>query len=58
MKKEVLKNTDFSINVPVNIYEKPEVIGLEEILELKRKYYTVKCLSATGTLLKVDLKVN
>ena len=57
MKGEIIRNTNFSIHIPVNVYDKPDVIGLEEVLELKRRFYTVKCLSATGTLLKVDPKV-
>ena len=57
MKGEIIKNNNFSIHIPINVYDKPDIIGLEEVLELKRRFYTVKCLSGTGTLLKVDMKV-
>lgn len=57
MKEEVLKNTNYPIHVTVKNLEKPEIIGLEEALELKRRFYTVKCTSTTGTLYKIDLKV-
>ncbi len=57
MKEEVLKNTNFPIRVLVKLIEKPDIIGLEEVLELKRRYYTVKCTSSHGVLYKIDLKV-
>lgn len=57
MKEEVLKNTNYPIQVTVKTLDKPDIIGLEEALELKRRFYTVKCTSTTGTLYKIDLKV-
>jgi hypothetical protein len=57
MKEEVLKNTNYPIPVLVKTIEKPDIIGLEEALELKRRFYTVRCSSTTGTLYKIDLKV-
>lgn len=57
MKEEVLKNTNYPIQVLVKLIEKPDIIGLEEALELKRRYYTIKCTSTQGVLYKIDLKV-
>jgi len=57
MKEEVLKNTNYPIQVLIKTLEKPDIIGLEEALELKRRYYTVKCTSTSGLLYKIDLKV-
>lgn len=58
IKEEVLKNTNYPITVLVKTVDKPEVLGLEEALELKRRFYTVRCISTKGTLYKIDLKVN
>jgi len=57
MKEEILKNTSHPIHVLIKTLEKPDVIGLEEALELKRRFYTVKCTSIRGILYKIDLKV-
>lgn len=58
MKEEVLRNMNNSIPVLVKTSDKPDIFGLEEALELKKRFYTIKCTSISGELYRIDLKVN
>lgn len=56
LKDEIIRNTNYPIQVIIKTVEDPDILGLEEVLELKRRYFTVKCTSTTGVLYKLDIK--
>lgn len=57
LKDEEIRNANHPIHVQVKTMKNADILGFEELLELKRRYYTVKCISVSGTLYRVDIKV-
>lgn len=57
LREEELKNADNLIPIKLRVIDSFDILGLEEALELKRRYYTIKCVSAQGELYKINLNV-
>jgi CRP-like cAMP-binding protein len=57
LKEERLKHEKNVFPVKIRYIDTKDIIGFEEALEMKRRFYTVKCFSVTGELFKININV-
>ena len=53
--EEELNNPHKLFNVLIKIIDYKDIIGFEDSIELKKKFYTLKCISSKGELEKIHL---
>jgi hypothetical protein len=57
MREEELKNPHKFYPVKIRVIDFKDVLGLEESLELKKRFYSVKCISQTAEVNRISLNV-
>ena len=53
--EDLLQNKDKKIKIKIGTLYKNDFIGIEDSLELKKRFYTVKCSSENGILSKIPV---
>ena len=53
--EDLLQNKDKKIKIKIGTLYKNDFIGIEDSLELKKRFYTVECSSENGTLSKIPV---
>lgn len=57
IKEYELKNPNSRQQVKIRVIDYPDTLGFEEAIEQKKRYYTIKCISPTAQLVKINLTV-
>lgn len=55
LKEEEIGTQSLPFSVKIRIINHRDIIGLEEALELKKRFYTVRCISTTAELYRIHI---